>query len=365
MKKIVFGLLILPSIVLAKTYELPLNMAIDTGGYLGWKQIFSDVQFDSIPSQPELGLLANLKVTDRVNIFNQFKYGVNINDVLVYNNISYILPIPIDNLNVTFRGGKIRYDNFLYNNTRISPRTRQGVFQPQAIYWDTFAQTATSGSGFAVDLSYKNFTAFYIVDKSTIVNPDKEAKAWTIVPNANDLRSHFGGHQLVTVGYEIPDYGLKTKVFWQTEGFSFTVPNAPERIFFGGEQVGTGIEWTYKDFTTSLEGMCTKRREWNWVDFSRLFCAISPTVEYDITENISTRINYNQYRTPFPPANHIQTYSKDLNLGFSWHKGNWLANIQGDYIQGGRLVDADNFAANPNDYKHFYVIGTNVVWFFN
>lgn len=349
----------------AKTYEFSNGMQFDISGYLGWKQIISNQQFNSIPSQPEIGITTSLKITNTLTAFNQFKYGTSINDILVYNHIAYTPDIPIKDFQLTVRGGKIWYDWGLYNTTRVNPRTRQGVFQPQAIYWNSFDQSATSGTGGAVDIKYKHFTASYMVDKSTIVNPDKESKAWTLIDNAYGLRSNFGNHQLVSVGYEIPEYGLRSKSFWQTESLNTSIPGVPNGLFFGGDQLGTGLEWIYKDLTLSVEGFCTKPRQNSWSNFSKLYCAISPTAIYDITDNISVRANYNQYRTPFQLAPQVQTYSKDMNLGVGWHKGSWIANVEGHYIQGGRLVDANNVIDNPNGYKNFYVIGMNLVWFWN
>jgi len=354
--------------VFAKTYELPYDIHIDISGYVGWRQMFSNVKFDAVPSEPELGLLANLQVTDRLRIFNQFKYGTTINEILVYNKILYTPDIPIDDFELTFRGGKIRYDNLLYNATRVNPRTRQGVFQPQAIYWNPMAQTVTSGTGGGVDIKYKNLTVSYVLTDQTSVNSDLEAKAWTRANNTTNYKTKFGSYQLATIGYEIPEYGIRTRSSWEGFKATFDVINGPKNNDLSGQRLSTGIEWIHNDWTLSVEGFCLQRGSKVWNTFSGSFCAISPTVEYDITPEFSARINYNQYRTPGitqakTPGAQAQTYSKDLNLGFGWHKGQWLANVQVNYIQGGRLVDPYNFAANPTDYKNFYVVGTNLVWF--
>ena len=371
---LIIGLLLNPT-VYARTYDLPYNMQFDVSGYAGWRQIFSSARHDSIPSQPELGLLANLKLTDNLTIFNQFKYGTTINDILVYNQINYTPNIPIQDFEITLKGGKIRYDNFLYNNTRVNPRTRQGVFQPQAIYWYPFAQTLTSGTGIGFDSKYKNFNISYVITNPTVVNADKEAKAWTRQSKGTNFNSNFGGFQLANIGYEIPDYGIKTKLFWQRNNFSFDVINGPQNIGLSLDYIGGGIEWKYNNLTLSSEGFCLQRSSLFWhTGFSGLTCAISPTIEYDITENISIRTNYNQYRSPETPGRttqnrvpdaQLQTYSKDVNVGIGWHKGQWLMNIQADYVQGGRLVDPYNFIENPTNYKQFWIVGTNLVYFFN
>lgn len=354
----------------AKTYEFSNGMRFDIEGYLGWKQIISEQEFATVESQPEIGLTTSLKVTDTINIFNQFKYGTNINNILVYNHIAYTPKLPFDDTIITFRAGKIWYDYGLYNLTKINPRTRQGVFQPQAIYWSIFDQFTTSGLGGAVDFTYKQLTATYMIDKSTIINSDKEAQSWTLQPLDNLITPWFG-HQLANIGYEFPEARVRTKFWWQSLKQSVGIPNTYNRFNINGSQLGAGVEWKYKKFTSSIEGFCTKEGDKTWANFDNYYCAISPTLSYDITENFSTRINYNQYRTPIltnqqtPLYRQVQTYSKDLNLGFGFHKGPWVANIEGHYIQGARLVEYDDTFENPNGYKDFWVVGMNVAWFWD
>ena len=354
--------------VSAYTYELPYGMQFDIRGYLGWKQIFSTVDYDSIPSEPELGLSTSLKITDRLNMFNQFKYGTSVNSVFVYNQLAYTPDIPIDSFEVTLKGGKLRYDNTLYNITRINPRTRQGVFQPQSIYWNTLAQTITSGVGVGFDMKYKNWSASYVIDKQTIVNSSKESQAWT-TKRMNDFGSKFGGHQMASIEYDVPEQNLRLKSSWNKSKFNISQLDAVKVgttgiTTFGVEYFTAGVEWALDDWTFSWEGQATKRDGVSWTNTQNLAFGNSFTVAYDIDNNFTARINYNRYHSSAKVTLPQQKYNHDLNLGLDWHSGQWMANVEAHWIQGGRIVDANNYNANPEDYKNFYVFGMNLVYFF-
>jgi hypothetical protein len=375
MKYLVIFLTLLSQIAEAHTYDLGRGIQLNLSGYLGYKHIFSKVYYDeTVPSSPETGLLANLKLTDRLTIFNQFKYGKNIDDILVYNQIAYDLDthfIPLNDLNVVFKAGKIQHDTTLYNTTRVNPRTRQGVFQPQAIYFSTLEQGATSGVGLGVDVKYKRLKISYVIDKTTVVNPDSEIKAWTRNNDLTNLSTKFGDSQVVSMTLDLPEHGLKLKTAYAVNKFYFTSMSYPQlgKLNFAGEQAAAGIEWTHDKFKASFEGLCGKPRPDLWSNKDSLSCGTSYTTEYDINQNFTVRTNYNQFKSQRPaylsPADRIQVDSKDLTLGLNWHQGNWGANLEGHWIRGGRNVDATEFVNNPTDYKEFFVVATNLVYFFN
>ena len=345
-----------------RTHEFDNGMKFDISGYVGWKQIFSDRQFDSVPSEPDIGLTTSLKVTDRLNIFNQFRYGNSINEILVYNQINYTPAILMEDFELTIKGGKLWYDWGLYGKTRVNPRTRKGVFQPQSMYWNTLDTTITGGVGLGVDIKYKEFSISYIVDKTAVTDKNKTAGAW-VTPFGTDYRSSFGGHQSVVVGYGIPEYGLRFVSHVHIFNTSYKIL---QHEYHAVPTIGgLGVEWEYENLTLSVEGLCTRKPKGSWA-FSQLYCGISPSIEYDIDENWSVRMNYNQYSTPllYSPVQ-TQNFSRDLNIGVGWHMGNWVANLQADYIRGGRLVDPANLLNNPYGYKEFYVVGMNLVYFWD
>ena len=361
---IIFLLFVLCGSAFGYEYNLPYDMKLTASGYVGWRQIISDVEYDSLKSEPEVGLATSLAITDRLIMFNQFKYGTSVDEVLVYNQLSYTPDIPISDFTVTFKGGRILHDTFLYNSTRINPRTRQGVFQPQAMAWDIFGRAITSGSGVGVDMKYKRFSASYVIDKMTIIDGDSEAQGWANMPQAYDLKSKFGHNQIATLGYDLCEYGLRLKMWAEKEDFTMRIANEPTRISLGGSHLGAGIEWKYNDFVASFETMATKRKVASWSKWDTIYFATSATLEYDLTENWTIRANYNQYRTPKDIGPQVSRYSQDMNVGVNWHYKNYMIGAQLNYIQGGRLVDPHAVYKNPDDYDHFLVGGINAVYFF-
>ena len=348
--------------IYAKTFNLDYGMQFSASGYVGWRQILSNVDYDSVPSEPELGLITSLKVTDRLNIFNQFKWGESIDEILVYNQINYDLDTHIDGLQVILRGGRLLHNTFLYNSTRVNPRTRQGVISPQSMAWNTLGLATTSGTGIGTDIKYKNFSISYLIDKTTVVHPNSEAEAWFNLPGASELKTKFNNHT-ITMGYELPEYGIRTKLW--AEKLNYTAKYNNNLFNFSGELVGGGLEWNHSPIITSAEFMCAKSDSSRWSHWNSLNCGISTTLEYDINANWTARINYNQYRSAIdqqaPP---VARYSRDLNIGINWHYGNYMIGAEGHYVRGGRIVDTQNVFNNPQEYDHFYVIGLNAVYFF-
>jgi hypothetical protein len=278
--------------------------------------------------------------------------------------MSYDLPIPVDDLTVTIKGGRLLHDTFLYNSTRINPRTRQGVFQPQSVTWDSLGVAPVSGTGVGADIKNKNATLSYVIDKMTIIHPDAEAQAWANNPLASNLKTGFGTQTLV-LNYDIPEHGLRTKFWVEKESFDIDIVSIGT-LHLGGEHFGVGAEWTYDKFVTSAEILGTKRVDVNWGQWKEIFFAPSFTLEYDINEQWTVRGNYNQYRTPSDTlAPDVARYYKDLNFGVNWHHKEFAIGAQVNYIQGGRLVTPNNVFDKPSDYDSYFVTGLNIVYFFD
>jgi len=351
-------------ILSAHTVAFDNGMQFDINGYAGWKQIVSNVEFDSVPPEPELGLTTSIKLNDRWTIFTQLVYGRKIDKIFAYNQLSYTPPTPIDDLVITIKGGRVLHNTFLYNATRIDPRTRQGVIQPQAMSWDTLNRATTSGDGIGADVKYKNMSISFVADKMVIVDPTSQAQNWSNNPTMRDLRTNFD-NRIITLDYEIPEYDIRTKIWAEKNHFTIADP-MHNNYKLGGEHLGAGIEWKPSPFVLSTEGFCTKIDRARWTHWNTLYCGMSGTIEYDLTENWTIRGNYNQYiTTADPTAINVAKNSKDLNTGVNWHHKNWVAGIEAHYIRGGRLVNTESVYNNPKDYERFYVIGMNVVYFFD
>lgn len=361
---IIFLLFILCGSVSAYEYKLPYNMNLSYSGYVGWKQIISNVKYDSLQSEPEIGLTTSLPITDRLVAFNQFKFGTTVDEIFVYNQLSYTPYIPVKDFSLTLKAGRILHDTFLYNSTRINPRTRQGVFQPQAMAWDIFGRAITSGTGFGADFRYKKLYGSYVIDKITVINKDSEAQGWANVPYAYGLKSKFGQNHIVTLGYDLDEYGIRLKAWGEKNTFTMGIRGVDGRVRLGGEHLGAGIEWRYEKFLASFETLATKRKSARWGNWHSIYFGTSTSVEYDITDNVTLRANYNQYRTPHDQGPQVSRYSQDMNVGANWHSGNYMVGVQVNYIKGGRLVDAENVYAHPEEYKNFWIVGLNAVYFF-
>jgi len=361
---IMLGIMLgIPQLLHAKEFQWPYDIKLNVQGYLGWKQIVSNVDYDAVPSSPEIGLLAAIKVTDRLNLFNQFQYGTDVQKVLVYSQIAYTPYIPVDDFSLTLKAGKLRHDNTLYNITKVNPRTRIGVFQPQSLYFSTLGQSITSGVGLGFEFKYKNLSGSYVIDKLTIDDPVDQSKAWT-TRFFDNMRSEFGGHQTASLQYEIPDYGVRIKSSWSKLKFQGDIPISQQKEApFGAEIITSGIEWQHDRWQASIEGAVTKRDGHGWSHYDELSVGYSGVIAYDLTDNITIRGNYNQFRSAVPNRYNQERYNKDLNVGVNWHSGPWMANLEGHWIRGGRIVAPESFASNPGDYKSFYVIGMNLVWF--
>lgn len=381
-------LLILNSNILeAKEFEFnildnKINMYIS--GYLCYKYIQpipTSTKYDSIKSDPELGLLASIKLTERLNIFNQFKYGTDIDEILVYNQIDYTIDhnkllkpinnnLNISDLEIKLKAGKIRYDNNLYGNTRVNPRTRQGVFQPQGIYWNTLAQNITSGVGVGTDIKYKDLTLAYVITNPTIINQSKESSAWSTF-NFKEMSAKFGDMQVASLGYEIPKYGIKTKFAWSTLRMDAETQLSNGRVKAGQislDMINAGIEYNLDDLTLSAETLITKpnnQLNLKWNEFDKLSKGFSVTAQYDINELVSVRTNYNEYYSTAKPPNPLQSYHNDFNIGLNYHQPNYMTNIEYHWMSGARIVDYDNFVADPNDYIHYGILAANIAYFFD
>jgi hypothetical protein len=357
------------TVVEAQQFELFDRVQVDVSGYVGWKQINSNVKYSNIKSSPELGLTTSIKFADNLTFFNQYKYGTTFSSAMVFAQLNYILPIPIDDLVVTTKLGKLRHNGSLYSSTRVNPLTRQGVFQPQSIYWDQLGQTITSGNGVGIDIQYKNLLITTILDKPVVADPIKDGQAWTS-KNLGPMTMSFG-HPLITLQYEIPEYSIRTLFSW--ERFELNYPNglAANNILVDSRHPSTiiaegthqGIEWKYDDWTMSFETQLFKRVGVNWTQLDKIAIGTSTTVEYDVTDNIALRFNYNNYKSRLPSTFPQGAYFKDINAGINWHDGHWMVNVEGHYDRGGKTVDADNYNNAPADYKQYFVTGVNVVYF--
>jgi hypothetical protein len=355
----------------AKQIDMFNDMQLDISGYVGWKQINSTVKYSNIKSSPELGLTTSLKISESLTFFNQYKYGNSINSALVYAQLNYQLPIPIEDLVVTAKVGKLRHSSSLYSATRVNPLTRQGVFLPQSIYWDQLGQAITSGTGVGIDIKYKDLLVTALVDKPVVTNHIKDGQALT-GKNYGTMTIPFG-HPLVTVQYEVPEYNIRTQFSWERFQLHYQDGLPPDNILASSRHPNTitadlahqGIEWRHEDWTMSFETQLVKRIGVNWFEFGQVAIGTSTTVEYDVNENISLRANYNTYLSRVPSREPQGKYFKDLNIGMNWHEGNWMMNIEGHYNRGGKTVDTDNYIRAPDDYKHYFVTGFNIVYFWD
>ena len=338
-------LIIFPTISNAYTFDLPLKTQLAISGYLGYKQIFSNVHFDIIESEPELGLILDLKLSNNLHFFNQFQYGRTINEILTYNFLSYNLNINND-FNIVFKVGKIRYNFGLYNSTRVNPRTRQGVFQPQAIYFDKLDHTLDSGLGIGIDTNYRNFKFTYMIDKPNLINREEQIGLGQQPTKdfLNQNTSSFTGHQEVTLEYNYNDI-TRYKIGWDKLKVSYVDSN----------YYSLGVEHTLNDkFLVSAETIIKQPLNKNGIGYG-----MSTTGIYNFHPMFSLRANWNQYNSP------ASKHQIDYNLGINFHRNSYMANLEGHYIRGGSLVDHNELVLDSRSFDNYYVIGMNFAYFFN
>jgi hypothetical protein len=363
-----FILIFISNNLYSKTLDLPLGMALSISGYLGYREIYSKVDVETLDSRPEIGILANLKLTDRLTFFNQFAWGTNINQVFVYNQLAYTPDLTFINKDVEaiFKVGKLRYNYGLYNQTRVNPRTRQGVFQPQAIYWDSVGESLTSGLGVGLDLNYKSLKLTYLIDKQTIINAGDEADDWLGYEQLNNFHSQFGGHQEVTLQWEYASNG-RFKIGWSKNRFKSKPRNLSEQT------ISPGVEWfPTSKLMLSTEGLIVKpdRNYTSWTDPTTLGYGTSTTGTYDLTDNFTLRLNFNAF---FSPKSFNRAFNRipelrqqtDINVGINYHRDEYMMNLEFHKMHGGRLVEIEQVIEDPSIYNNYYVVGFNVAYFFN
>lgn len=375
MKKILLILLLITTKSHAYTYEMG-DFKVDLSGYLGWKQIESFQKFDHIKSEPEAGLITNVQLTDHLTVFNQFKYGEDIDDILVYNFIKYN-PRLFDKVDVSFYGGKIRIDYGLYNSNRVNPRTRPGVIEPNSIYWPVLRQTLTSGNGVGVEVQYKEFNFKYSIADPTVGDPAAEAQIWT-GGLLEELDTSFGSHQFLAVEYTPNDIPLLLKWSWIRLNLGNKTSALTDFLFpqeSGKDNINQfttfGFMYTYDKFVLSSELLLFKSAFSNWYDLGQLSYGHSTRLEYNATDYLTLYTNYNEYNSPLDEKvidtlNLSDTlgFYKDLSIGTNLHNLNWTFGVEAHYIQGSRTVPG-NQIQDPNDFKNWWMVGVNLVYHFN
>ena len=378
LKKLLLLTLILSQTSIAGEYTIDTDQNIQYSGYVGYKHIFSDndvtTTFNRV-GKPELGLNI-IYNNENFQIFNQFRYGEDSGTYLVYNFMQYTFHLA-DDLNLSLRGGKLRHELGLYNTTRVNPKTRQGVIQPQAIYWDVFDEFLTSGVGVGAVLRYKDLELTYTIDDPTIIDKEKTTRAF-YGPLLGDTVTEFGSHQNASVTYTPNKIPLIFKTTWTYLNHGsvtgplmpFVYPNLVNKPIVS-QAITTGIEYRINNFIIAGEGIWFKSADRDWFPIGDLHRGLSITGTYQITEHTDIRINYNEYRSQkadlFYAAAPWMGYSTDLNLGFNYHRNNWMVQAEGHYIQGGRTVDTVDVTRGGNNleaYKDWWMIGMNVVYFF-
>lgn len=370
-------LLLCSSITLAGTtqYDFGINHNIQYSGYVGYRHLFSENTISETydgTGHPELG--ANIIYNnDNFQIFNQFRYGDNIDTILVYNFMQYTFNLA-DETNLTIKGGKLRHDYGLYNISRINPRTRQGVIMPQSIYWDAFDEFMTSGTGVGFTLQYKDLELSYTIDDPTIPNSEKTARVFTNGA-MNTISGYFGSHQIATLAYSSSQLPLLIKTSWMRMELGKDTkpilreirPQLANKNAYA-ETITLGMEYKWDRLILAGETMWFRVSDQSWTDVDNLNKGYSLTATYQLTEQLDVRLNYNEYNADGSKTLHSTTpwmdYYRDLNLGLNYHKKNWMIQVEGHHINGSRALDLNDVTSDADAYKDWWMVGMNVVYSF-
>lgn len=374
-KKLLLLIVVVSNNIEAKQYDIDNIQNIQYSGYVGFRSIISTAKVTDTFSNnnvPELGL--NIIYNNgNFQIFNQFRYGTNIETISVYNFAQYTFNIK-DDLNISIRGGKLRHELGLYNTTRINPTTRNGVIMPQSIYWDSFNEFLTSGIGVEAILQYKDFELTYTIDKPTVIDSKQTVKA-IYVSVLNDTNVQFGDHQNASLTYTPSNTPLTIKANWTWFNLGSNTSAVTAKVFpniankdIVSEILAGGAEYRFDKLTLSGEIFIFRSAIKDWTDVSTLSRGYSVGGRYQITPNIDIYSNYNDYnptsRNALPsPTPWIRTY-KDLSVGFNYHIDNWMFQLEGHHIKGARVIDSSDVGTSPGDYKDWWLTGFNVVYSF-
>lgn len=373
MKFIIYFLgLLIPSMSNAVTFQKD-DLKLDVNGYVGYKYVISSEQNTTIPSEPELGLALSLQLHDYLSLYTQFKYAETIDNALVYSFASFDYPISED-LSISLKAGKLRNSLSLYNDLRISPRTRPQVIMPQAIYWNNLGTILTSGVGVRLDVKWKSLEASYSIAEPIITDPESDAKAWAGAL-ISKTSTKFGDSQVAYVKYTGDDITIKSS--WTrfnlgnnyTPVYKFLFPSDYERdnIF---HLFNNSLQYTWDKLTLTGEHIFVKGTLNKWDEPKNWSYGWTVTAKYELTDNVSIYTNYNQYVSKLAKLNSmIKTpqnlaTTSDINGGINYHRDDWQIGLEAHRIQGARWMNADDYKSDPNGYDTWWMVGMNFVYFF-
>jgi hypothetical protein len=374
-KKYALYLILLSSNVYAGDYTNG-DHNIHWSGYVGYKQLISNNHITNTfsgMSTPELGLNI-IYNNNNFQVFNQFRYGTNAETILVYNFAQYTFNLFHDT-NLTIKGGKLRHDFGLYNTTRVNPITRQGVVVPQAIYWEAFQETFTSGAGVNATLQIKDVELSYTLDDPTIIDSQKLIRTFT-GPVLSDVSTSLGSHQIASLNYTPRNIPLVIKSSFVILNFGNKTTPLYNALFpklantdVVAQLATLGVEYSIGKFIFAGEALYTKSPDKKWIqDFNKISHGVSFTGTYHINDNVDARVNYNEYTSAYGkllnPANKPLQYQQDINIGLNYHVNNWMFQVEAHKIKGARSIDSVDINGNVSDYNNWYMVATNVVYSF-
>lgn len=372
MKSIIYFLLLLiPSVTNAVTFQKD-DLKLDVNGYVGYKYIISSEQNTTIPSEPELGLMLSLQLHDYFSMYTQFKYDEDIEDALVYSFASFDYPITSDS-SISIKAGKLRHSLGLYNDLRVSPRTRPQIIMPQGYYWDVLGTILTSGVGVRFDVKWKNLEVSYSITDPVIREPKEDAKVWAgALLDKTDTK--FGDAQIGYIKYSDDEVPITLKSAFgrfnlgnqSSALYKYLLPTyaAKDTIFY---LFTNSVEYTWKDLTLTGEYLLVKGTLNDWDNVAQWSSGYLLSAKYELTNYLSVYTNYNQYNThipglpPFPQALAV---TSDINGGINYHRDDWQIGLEAHRIQGARWMNADDYKSDPNGYDTWWMVGMNFVYFF-
>lgn len=371
MKKIIFILYFIPTILYARSINLYKDIDLNYNGYVGYKFVTSSIENNLHNSEPELGLILSTQINDNFSLYTQFAYDSNtVFNALKYSFASFDKKINED-FEIGIKAGKLRHNYASFNEYRVSPRTRQGIIMPQAIYWDVLRYLLTSGTG--VNITFKFFDQLelgYTIDDPETFDPEKEAEAWSKTVY-NSIETSFGSHQLAYAKYQFKEIPLWIRATWTYLDLGQNITNIAKRISptgrnMPGELFTLGFQYSPDNWTFSGEALAVKPSisEWN-IDNTTF--GFSTSIKYDFENNFRIYTNYNRYFTDPSFNPHRPSYIKethDASIGVSYEYENWLLGVEYHHIIGGRWLDPNDIKTEQDNLNSWHMIAANIVYFF-
>lgn len=335
-------------------------------GYVGYSTFWSEKQGLPFKSQYEIGIAGGYDVTDRLRLFAQLKYydGLDFEKMLVYGFAEY--SNSFYNFDFSIRAGKVKRHLSLFNETRVTPRTRRGgLFQSQAVYWNRLEQNLTSGAGIDFEITDPSHTVTIgaTVIERTFNQEELDFQTQFLVKNPKDTAT-FGSSYDIWASLKL------------TRSLTIKTTYSKNHIMKGFDDLQAyGLAVLYDPlhlpFSISVEGVMNDFFEQKDFDFESMAYGYNVDVEYYTTDHLTMRAGYTYYNIKGFPDNPLISANKhktidtvsDFGVGLTYEWNDIDLKLDYHYSMGGLFINPAEWHKS-DDFSGFSYGGASVVWYF-